>query len=314
MTRVYYVFQPELKEIPLAQAMEGQLVVGYIEKEELETAIEHFGFTDTSAQECLNERDNYRNTLEVYENYSFGMVNIVEVKDVYANSDRLAFFFRKNLLLVVSLRDDDGSTRLTFQNALKRYKPENVTLEKMIFAVMESTIKRDSAQLDMVEGHINRLEDIIAREKIDKKMGVFIYDLKKKLLILRRYYEQIIDLGEGLEENENDIFEEENLHYFALLTQKAERLSGSVSALCDELNQLRDSYQSTLDYRLNDTMKLLTIITIVCLPLTLIVGWYGMNFNNMYLPSTPMGYPVVIGSCVVIVWAVLVIFKRKGML
>lgn len=311
---MYYLISPQLTEIDVAQADLSALTVGYIEYDDLADALVRFGFTDTSAEDCLNERDNYRNAIEVYEDYTFGMVNIVDVKNVYAPSDRLAFFLRKNLLLVVSLRDDDGSTRQAFLNALKRYKLGALTMEKLIFTFLESTIRRDNVELDMLEQHINQLENIIAEKRPDQKLSGAIYALKKKLLILRSYYEQVIDIGEGLAENENDIFEAENLHYFNLLTQKAERLSSAVSILCDELNQLRDAYQSAMDYHLNVTMKLLTMITIVCLPLTLIVGWYGMNFNNMLLPNVDIGYPLVILACVALVGMVLTIFKKKGML
>ena len=311
---MYFSLQPELREISPEEAAENELAVGYIEKDELADAILRFGFTDTSAEECLNERDNYRNAIEIYDGYTFGMVNIVNVRNVYENSDRLAFFFRENLLLVVSLRDDDGSTRQTFMDALKRYKPTVVTMEKVIFAILESTIKKDSTELEMTERHINALEELVAKNQDPQKLSACLYDLKKRLLILRSYYEQIIDIGEGLEENENELFTEDALHYFALLTQKAERLSGTVSMLCDELNQLQNSHQAAMDYRLNETMKLLTVITIICLPLTLIVGWYGMNFPNMFLINSDVGYPIVCVCCVVIVSGLLVFFKKKGML
>ncbi|MDD3336149.1 MAG: CorA family divalent cation transporter [Eubacteriales bacterium] len=311
---MYYALQPQLHEISLQEANEDILTVGYIETGELTEAIQRFRFYETSAEDCVNERDNYRNAVEVYEDYTFGMINIVDAKNVYASTDRLAFFFRKNLLLVVSLRDEDGSTRQTFLDTIRRYKPETVTLERLIFSILESTIRRDSIELDLMEKHINALEDLVDSRQDEKAISGCIYDLKKKLLILRSYYEQIIDIGEALSENENDIFEEEALHFFALLSQKAERLSGSVSMLCDELNQLRDAFQSSLDYRLNQTMKLLAIITTLCLPMSLIVGWYGMNFNNMFLPNTGYGYPLIIGVCVIVVTTLMVIFKRKGLL
>ena len=311
---MYFSLKPELREIAPEEAAVNELAVGYIEKEELAEAIRLFGFADTSAEDCLNERDNYRNAIEVYDDYTFGMVNIVNVRNVYEVSDRLAFFFRRNLLLVVSLRDEDGSTRRTCLDALKRYKPTAVTMEKVIFSVLESTIQKDSAELELTERHINALEELVAKNQDPKKLSACLYDMKKKLLILRSYYEQIIDLGEGLEENENELFQEDALHYFALLTQKAERLSGTVSMLCDELNQLQNSHQAAMDYRLNETMKLLTVITIICLPLTLIVGWYGMNFPNMFLINSDVGYPIVCVCCVVIVSGLLVFFKKKGML
>ena len=105
--------------------------------------------------------------------------------------------------------------------------------------------------------------------------------MKKKLLILHNYYEQLIDVGEELLENRNDIFDDEHLHYFKLFTKKAERLSQSVERLRESIVQLREANQANMDYNLNYVMKMFTVVTTVFLPLTLIVGWYGMNLKHM---------------------------------
>lgn len=308
---MYYRITPNITPISADEVSPDELTAGYIEAGELEAAIERFGFSDVIASDCMTDRDNYRNSAEVYENYTFALVNVVDVNDVYGDSDRLALFFRRNLLLVVSLRDEDGSTRESFMNAIRRYKPESVTLEKLIFSVFESSIARDAQGLARFEKQIDRLEESVAMDTADKSLSALIYEQKKQLTILRGYYDQLIDIGEALEENENDIFEEDALHYFALLTNKATRLSDSVNRLCDELNQLRDAHVATMDYHLNHTMELFTVVTVIFMPLTLLVGWYGMNFTNMPELASSWGYPVFITACVVLTGGILLWFKKK---
>lgn len=308
---MYYRLLPQLQPIEPEDIDLSVLTAGYIDCDGLEAAIDRFGFTDISPEACLTDRDNYRNLVDVYEDYTFGLVSIVDVNSVYDVSDRLAFFFRKNLFLVVNLRDEDGSTLETFQATLRRYRPESVTLEKLIFAMLESTINKDAQGLKRIEMKIDELEETVALGNADKTLSVRIYEQKKQLLILRGYYEQLIDLGEALEENENEIFENDALHYFALLTAKAERLSGAVNMLCDELNQLRDALTATMDYRLNHIMEIFTIISGVFLPLTLMVGWYGMNFEHMPELESPYGYPLFIVLSVVLALGCLIVFKRK---
>ena len=308
---MYYRLLPQLQPIEPEDIDLSVLTAGYIDCDGLEAAIDRFGFTDISPEACLADRDNYRNLVDVYEDYTFGLVSIVDVNSVYDVSDRLAFFFRKNLFLVVNLRDEDGSTLETFQATLRRYRPESVTLEKLIFAMLESTINKDAQGLKRIEMKIDELEETVALGNADKTLSVHIYEQKKQLLILRGYYEQLIDLGEALEENENEIFENDALHYFALLTAKAERLSGAVNMLCDELNQLRDALTATMDYRLNHIMEIFTIISGVFLPLTLMVGWYGMNFEHMPELESPYGYPLFIVLSVVLALGCLIVFKRK---
>ncbi|MEG0995643.1 MAG: CorA family divalent cation transporter, partial [Clostridia bacterium] len=242
----------------------------------------------------------------------FGLVNIVDVNAVFSESDRLAFFFRKNLFLVVNLFDSDGSTRESFMATLRRYRPETVTLEKLIFALLENGISHDGRELDIIEHDIALLEESVVHNPVDRSLNARLYEHKRRLMVLRSYYEQLIDIGEELEENENDIFEEESLHYFGLLTAKAQRLSSAVSMLCDELNQLREAHEAAMEYSLNNLMKVFTVITIIFLPLTLMTGWFGMNFTYMPSLDSPIGYPLFIVTCVAIVIVTLCFFKRKG--
>ena len=89
------------------------------------------------------------------------------------------------------------------------------------------------------------------------------------------------------------------------------RLHDIVNSLLDYTNQIRDTYQSRLDVKQNRIMTVLTVVTTIFMPLTLIVGWYGMNFKYMPELDSVWGYPVVIGVSVLIVVISLVFFKRK---
>ena len=136
-------------------------------------------------------------------------------------------------------------------------------------------------------------------------------DLRGDLLDLRVHYEQLIDLGQELEENENGFFREENLRYFRLFTERVIRLQEMVSGQREYIMQLRDLMQSHLDVRQNRIMTVLTVITSIFLPLTLIAGWYGMNFRYMPELEWKYSYPVVIVVSVLIVVICLIWFRRK---
>ena len=130
-------------------------------------------------------------------------------------------------------------------------------------------------------------------------------------MILRNYYEQLIDIGEALQENENDIFENEDLRYFKIFTNKAIRLKDNVLLLSESLVQLGDAYKSTLDISQNNLMATFTVITAIFLPLTVIVGWYGMNFQSMPEFKWKYGYIFVITLSVMVVGILGFIFKKK---
>ena len=75
--------------------------------------------------------------------------------------------------------------------------------------------------------------------------------------------------------------------------------------------QIRDLYKAHLDVKQNRIMTVLTVVTTIFMPLTLIVGWYGMNFRYMPELEWHWGYPVIIIASVVIVVASLLFFKKK---
>ena len=84
-----------------------------------------------------------------------------------------------------------------------------------------------------------------------------------------------------------------------------------VNSLLDYTNQIRDTYQSRLDVKQNRIMTVLTVVTTIFMPLTLSVGWYGMNFKYMPELDSVWGYPVVIVVSLLIVVSSLLFFKRK---
>ena len=114
--------------------------------------------------------------------------------------------------------------------------------------------------------------------------------------------------------NENIIFNEDNLFYFRNFIRKSERLCSDVNILRENVVQLREIHQTSLDMKLNLTMKLFTVITAVFSPLTLIAGWYGMNFRYMPELNWRYGYPFVISMSAVTVIVCIYIFKKKKLI
>ena len=128
------------------------------------------------------------------------------------------------------------------------------------------------------------------------------------------HYEQLFDFGEKLEENENEIFDESNLRYFQLFEERVDRRQNLVSSLRDHTLQIRDLYQSQLDMQQNNNMNYLTIVTTIFLPLTLVTGWYGMNFRYMPELAYKYSYLVIIVLCILIIAGSLWYYKKKELL
>lgn len=210
----------------------------------------------------------------------------------------------------MALIDGSGYAAGIVEEICRTKKWRLPSLERFLYDCLETVIDGDLRLLEEIENRMNRTEEEILQGKIQAYPAA-LNDIRGDLLDLRVHYEQLIDLGQELEENENGFFKEENLRYFRLFSERVMRLQDTVSGLREYAAQLRDLVQSQLDVRQNRIMTVLTVITTIFLPLTLIVGWYGMNFKYMPELEWRYSYPAVIVLSIVIVIICLLWFKKK---
>ena len=288
-----------------------RITAGYITLSKLKDCYRKFGFSKSTLDTCQQETRYFRSGIEVYENYSFCTITVTDASRPQEDEDCVALYIKKNLFLVVDVFDRDMSTERDFKAALNRYPAATVTMERLIYAFLDSIISRDNRVLENLEFKIHKLEEQIFEGEETDDFNRTLLNHKTDLLYLRNYYVQFMDLGQELINNENDLFAEENLLYFRLFQEKAERLMQNVTMLSDNVFQLREAYQSMLDVNLNQTMKVLTVISSIFMPLTLITGWFGMNFVNMPMLKWQWGIPAVVAISAVVVIAMVILFKKK---
>ena len=210
----------------------------------------------------------------------------------------------------IVLIDDEGYALDLVRKIQRTKKWRLPSLERFLYDFLEEMIGGDLYLLESIEAELDRTEKRILADEVDK-LPAELNDIRGDLLDLRAHYEQLIDFGQELQENENGFFKTENLRYFKLFTERVMRLQDIAASLREYVVQLRDLVQSQLGVRQNKTMTLLTVVTSIFLPLTLIAGWYGMNFR--YMPELEMrfAYPAVILVSVAIVVGCLIWFKKK---
>lgn len=309
-----FEFSDTLDEIEVDSIDKKKNTVAYISATEFEKYHDNFGIFGSVYDKFTSDSKNFRSKIEVCGDYCFGTIKIIEPDINCQNETVLAFYIKKEIILIIEIQDFDHSSRKRFLEAIHRFSAKDYSAEKFIFAFIDSLIKSDNTGLENIEFEINRMEDKILNEYEFKNFNEELLKYKRKLLGLRNYYEQLIDIGEVFLENENGLFDEKNLIYFKNFIKKSERLCSNVNLLRDSIVQLRETYQSHLDLRLNNTMKLFTVITAFFSPLTLIAGWYGMNFKYMPELGWKYGYLFVIALSVCSVLGCMFIFKRKKLM
>ena len=277
--------------------------IGVITFEQLESVAEKFNINEKIFYQCLNGRSS---KFESYEGFDYISLKIPNINDVLKPSKKVCIFFKKNLLLFICDKYpiiDDMISRT------KSGEIKCASLSKMLYIFFDRLTSEDTYYIENIEQEIAELEEGLITSKKDNYLTKIII-LRKKLLKIKRYYERFLNIAESIEENDNELIDKKTIKYFRMFTNRINRLYQGVNNLRDYVTQVREAYQAQVDINQNQLMKVFTVVTTIFLPLTLIVGWYGMNFK-MPEYSTNYGYPVVISICIIIIVICVVWFKKN---
>ena len=165
--------------------------------------------------------------------------------------------------------------------------------------------------LEAIGNELDAQEDALQEKDVDKEFNMSLLRVKKLLSKRHTYYAQLLDITDAVSENDNDIFDENSLIFVDNVSKRILRLREDSAALRSEVEHLQDAYSSYLDIRMNSTMKIFTVLTSIFFPLTIIVGWYGMNFQFMPEFTWRYGYLYVILLSAVVVALFAFLGKRR---
>jgi magnesium transporter len=227
-----------------------------------------------------------------------------DIRDTEQEEKRIAVFCRENDLVFVG----DSTHGKELLDKMAKYNNSFSALAEFLFELTSG----DLDELESIENDINELERrIITTESTIKGASSRIIDFRRALLRIKRYYESLGIVAERLSENENNAISADTLTRFAALGRRIQYLTKSVTDMREYVTQVREAYQASIDIEQNQIMKVFTVLTAIFLPLTLIVGWYGMNFQIPEF-SWRFGYIYVAILSAVVCTLCFFIFKRRN--
>lgn len=188
---------------------------------------------------------------------------------------------------------------------------QDVDNEKALYHFFVNLMKNDATYFEEYEKEITEAEDNTLSGSMKGELDKVI-SFHKELLRLKKYYEQLDIILDNLTANDNDMLSEKGERLMNIIQNRVHRYQSNVLNLRDYVTQMRESYQAQIDIQQNELMKIFTIITSIFLPLTLIVGWYGMNFTNMPELTWKYGYISVIFFSIMVSIFMIIYFKRKN--
>ena len=282
----------------------------YLTAAELSENRERFGLGEAAVAACQEAAGAFRTGAEIYPDYTFFELKVFDRTDPFED-DSLAVFLRGNLFLVVNVSDEDDSSRAVFGRAVRRFSPQSMNLERMVLSFFNELMSADIGIIESLRSEVNVLEEDVLEGNIPSDMNRTMLQKKKKISRMHNLYEQYLDVLEELETNENDVFATEPLMHISNLISRITRLKADVDSMAGDLEHITDAYFAHLDLKANRNMNYLTVLTTIFFPLTILVGWYGMNFQSMPEFTWKWGYLYVILLALGLVGLFVFIAKKK---
>lgn len=258
---------------------------------------------------CNSIDVSFRSSMQVEESFLYGNLTILNVTDLNQNREQIGLILSSNRLYIIEIIGQEGKIRKLLQKAIERYE-QKITLAKILFAFLDGCLMGGNETLEKMEKQMVSMEHELVENRIDSNLNKDIFYLKKRISVIKNYYGQMIDLGDSLKACETELLSGANQRYLTLFLDKANRLSDNTGDIKEGLVHLRETLDASLEYNLNRIMKLFTVVTTVFMPLTLIAGWYGMNFKYMPELYWRYGYIMVWLVSILVVIICFIFFKK----
>lgn len=296
---MYYNFDTDVSTNELESTSLSHLTCGYITLSQLKEAAKHFSLPAQSLVK-LTSFESFNNELYTYDDCVFAIVN--------TGDDCFALYIKKNLLLLVMLNDVTHTVRDSF---ISLSAPDEVTLCILVCVLFDDLVNSIIESVNKIQAKTDCMEKQLLSQVISKDFNTRLFLLKEELIKQYSYCDTLLDLLSSLHKNSAEIFEENEVSEFEPICERISRLKDSIGVMREGIIHLRDAYQSNLDLRLNQTMKIFTVFTVLFSPLSFIGSWYGMNFAYMPELKFRYAYPCVIVLAVGVTVSLLIWFKHK---
>lgn len=243
--------------------------------------------------------------IEIFSDFIYGNVGIPE-----AVSDKnIHFAFISNGSNIIFV-DKNNYIMEHLNNIINRLNDKLTSAGNSLYYILDDIISDDLSKMNTLQQNLAQLEQDILDNKEPNALRN-ITECRHNAMKIYHYYTQLSGICSDLQNNTQNLFDAGDRQLFATLYSKISLLCRESQQIWEYTSQIRDVYQQQLEVHQNGIMKILTIVTTIFMPLTLITGWYGMNFVHMPELSKPYSYPTVLGISLLIAIVLCVIFKKK---
>lgn len=229
-----------------------------------------------------------------YKDVLYGTFVIPEKKDTLLTRNVFSFCLTKEALYFI---DEGSKIRKKVEKLESQYGQCCPSPLRFLLDMMEYLIREDLYRLENYEENLTAMENDL--EKGEGKTTFTLTGLRQELNALSSYYMQLSDMGETIEQVILQTGNDPDRALISLYISRVKQLYNMTRYVKESLSQVLTLKQEKIGEKQNELINVLTIVTSIFTPLTLVTGWFGMNFENMPLLHKTWGYPVCILFCLV---------------
>jgi len=230
------------------------------------------------------------------------------------NDEQVAFILRQGLLLTFQEKGEGD----VFGEVRKRLLAGSGKLAKsgadyLMYALIDAMVDNYFVVLERMGEDIEEVEEVLLVNPGPEELAT-IHALRREALFLRKFVWPLREVLARLEKGGSELIQDTTILYLRDLYDHTIQVMDTVETFRDMLSGMLDLYLSNVSLKLNETMKVLTMISTIFIPLSFLASLYGMNFRHMPELESPYGYYAVLGVMACTVAGMVFFFYRKGWL
>jgi magnesium transporter len=260
-----------------------------------------------------------RPKIEEYDNFLFIVLRMItfDEKEYIINAEQVSMVLMKDRLITFQEKEGDvfGIIRERIRN--NKGKIRKMGADYLGYSLIDAIVDGYFVVLDKIGEEIDEIEENLLTAKSSNESLMDIHELKREMIFLRKSVWPLREILSSMYRSHSKIIREDMLIYLKDSYDHTVQVMETVETYRDVLASLLDVYLSTISNRMNEIMKVLTIMSTIFIPLTFISGLYGMNFHtdispyNMPELSWKYGYPACLLLMLAVVITMLLYFKRN---
>jgi magnesium transporter len=276
----------------------------------LETFGKTFGLHPLLLEDIANT--DQRPKLDDYGTYGYVVLKMLYEGDRRGdiNVEQVSLVFGENFLL--SFQENGGDVFQVIKERLRAGKGRlrHAGSDYLLYALMDAIVDRYFAVLENLGEKIETLQDAVVTNPQPETLRD-IHSLKRQLLFFRRSVWPLRDVLNNLSRSDGQFLQGTTKVFYRDVYDHVIQIVDTIESLREMVSSMMEIYLSSVSYRLNAVMKVLTIITTIFMPLSFIASIYGMNFEHMPELKSTWGYPAVLAVMAISGGGMLYFFKQK---